>query len=60
MFLLKTAKLLFKYVPSRKISSNRGLNEDSRPPHLQVEAVLSPTTEILLDHYTTVPKLVGS
>lgn len=48
------------YTPSCKITSYPGLYEDRRPPHLQVEAVLSPTSEILLDHNTTVSQLVGS
>lgn len=48
------------YTPSCKITSYPGLYEDRRPPHLQVEAVLSPTSEILLDHNTTVSQFVGS
>ena len=49
-----------KYTPSCKISSYPGLNEDRRPSHLQVEAVFSPTSEVLLDHNTAVTKLVCS
>ena len=49
-----------EYKPSCKITSYPSLYEDSRPPHLQVEAVLSPTSEILLDHNTTVSQFVGS
>lgn len=49
-----------EYKPPCKITSYPSLYEDRRPPHLKVEAVLSPTSEILLNHNTTVSQFVRS